>query len=238
MVGGISHNGQKAIILAGCACVGAYVAYHYWKKRELKTIDEGFEDLAKVDDTHERRVLLLGLDGAGKTSVMNQAVAAESRGNFYQMPPKPTDGFAVYKLRKGDYVFNVWEIGGGDDTRKYWSNFLQDTDLLVFLVDAANSAKLAVAVQMLKQLLGDQRMDSVPILVVANKQDDPQAMKPNQIKEALDLYSISPHQHHVEVIGCQTGPLPALEPGVTEYDWYHPSIETVRKKIFTLSTLS
>ena len=61
-------------------------------------------------------------------------------------------------------------VGGTEDTRTYWSNFLQDTDLLIFMVDASDAPKLSLAVSTLKELLGDPRMDSVPILVVANKQ--------------------------------------------------------------------
>ncbi|XP_034936642.1 ADP-ribosylation factor-like protein 3 [Chelonus insularis] len=233
----LPQNGQK-IFWISCACVGAYVAYRYWKKRESKAIDEGFEDVTRLDDSNERRVLLLGLKGAGKTSVMNQAVAADSHGNYYQFPPKPTDGFAVYRLKKGNYIFNVWEIGGSEETKQHWSNFLQDTDLLVFMVDASDADKLSQAVLALKQLLGDSRMDNVPILVIANKQDVSNALRMDQIKKALDLHSISPLKHKVEVIESQTMPMPPIEPGIKEYNWYHPSIDTVRKKIFSLATIS
>lgn len=66
-------------------------------------------DVFQIDDSNERRVLLLGLDGAGKTSVMNQAVAADKHGSFYKIPPPSTHGFAVYRLRNGPYTYNVWE---------------------------------------------------------------------------------------------------------------------------------
>lgn len=65
----------------------------------------------------------------------------------------------------------------------------------------------------------------------------PNALRTEQIKEALDLHSISPQKHHVEVIGCQTKPLPKLDPGRTEYNWHHSSIELVRKKIFALASV-
>lgn len=38
------------------------------------------------------------------------------------------------------------------------------------MVDASDTSKLSLAVSTLKQLLGDSRMDTVPILVIANKQ--------------------------------------------------------------------
>jgi 50S ribosomal subunit-associated GTPase HflX len=54
--------------------------------------------------------------------------------------------------------------------RKHWGNFLQDTDLLVFVVDASDSPNLPLAVKEVKTLLGDDRLAGVPILVLANKQ--------------------------------------------------------------------
>lgn len=61
-----------------------------------------------MDDTNERRVLLLGLEGSGKTSLMNQATASSSN-NSYVVPPPPTHGFTVYRLANGQYTYNVWE---------------------------------------------------------------------------------------------------------------------------------
>ncbi|KAI4489941.1 hypothetical protein M0804_004123 [Polistes exclamans] len=225
-------NGRKTIFLAGCACVGAYVAYRYWKKRELKSIDEGFDEVTKIDDSYEKRILLLGLDGAGKTSVMNQMRIIYGDKRPYKVPPKPTQGFTVYRIKCGSFTYNVWEIGGAESNREFWSTFLQDTDLLIFMVDASNTNKLSLAVSTFKQLLGDTRIDTVPILVVANKQDIPGALLPHQVKEALDVESISPHKHKVEVIGCQTRPLPDL---LSEYTWYHKSVKAVTEKLCSMA---
>lgn len=60
-------------------------------------------------------------------------------------------------------------------------------------------------------------------------------MKPEEVKKALDLLSISPHKHKVEIIGCQTRPLPEMPPETTEYAWYHASMDSVRKKIFYMA---
>lgn len=54
-------------------------------------------------------MLLLGLDGAGKTSVMNQAIAATVPGSTYVVPPPATNGFGVFKLNSGSYTLNIWE---------------------------------------------------------------------------------------------------------------------------------
>ncbi|XP_076231948.1 uncharacterized protein LOC143177709 isoform X1 [Calliopsis andreniformis] len=235
MVRYVFRNGQK-ILWIGCACIGTYIAYRYWKKRELLAIDEGFEEVSKIDDSHEKRVLLLGLDGAGKTSIINQICVANGDENSYIVPPKSTQGSCIYRIKHGSYFYNVWDIGGADSTRKYWTAFLQDTDLLLFVVDASDPSKLSLAASTLKHLLDDARMDTVPILVIANKQDCPNALRPEEIKKALDLLSISPHKHKVDIIGCQTRPLPENPAERTEYTWHHPSMDIVRKKIFSMVT--
>jgi GTPase SAR1 family protein len=61
-------------------------------------------------------------------------------------------------------------VGGSESVRKYWGNFLQDTDLLVFVVDASDPHSLPLAVKEVRTLLGDDRLAGVPILVLANKQ--------------------------------------------------------------------
>lgn len=188
-----------------------------------------------MDDSQEKRVLLLGLNDAGKTSIVNQICVANGDEKSYTAPPKPTEGSCIYRIKRGNLFYNIWDIGGSDSTRKYWSAFLQDTDLLMFVVDASDVNKLSSAAFILKQLLSDARMDDVPILVIANKQDSPNALKPDEVKKALDLLSISPHKHKVEVIGCQTRPLPEMPPETTEYTWYHASMDSVRKKIFQMA---
>lgn len=68
------------------------------------------------------------------------------------------------------YVFLLFLVGGKESVRRYWAKFFQDTDILVFVVDASNNSNLSVVVSEIKSLLGDARLASVPILVLANKQ--------------------------------------------------------------------
>lgn len=72
------------------------------------------------------------------------------------------------------YIYNIYYsfflVGGKESVRRYWAKFFQDTDILVFVVDASNNSNLSVVVSEIKSLLGDARLASVPILVLANKQ--------------------------------------------------------------------
>ena len=64
----------------------------------------------------------------------------------------------------------VVSVGGTADVRRYWSNFVQDTDILVFVVDSADEKRLPEAFDELHKVLGDDRLKRVPIVILANKQ--------------------------------------------------------------------
>lgn len=61
-------------------------------------------------------------------------------------------------------------VGGSPKFRPYWSNFFQDTDLLVFIVDSAAADQLPTAYDELRKALSDVRLEKIPVLIVANKQ--------------------------------------------------------------------
>ena len=74
----------------------------------------------------ETRVLILGLDGAGKTSLVKRLTAA---GDPQQT--EPTKGFNNALIKVGDREINAWDVGGQENIRQYWSNYYRSTDLLV-----------------------------------------------------------------------------------------------------------
>ncbi|PNF26296.1 hypothetical protein B7P43_G02658 [Cryptotermes secundus] len=208
----------SGIALSACA----YAAFRYWKRRDPKSIDEGFEDVSKLEESPEKRIIVLGLESAGKSTVLAQVTSGTNKNEDV----KPTEGFNVTCLHSGNISLNIWEIGGSESVRKYWSNFLQDTDLLVFVVDASDLHSLPLAVKEVKTLLGDDRLTGVPILVLANKQDRPGAMSPEEVADALDVGSIPSSKHKVKVLGTQTHPNSQAR---------HPSIAEVERVLLVMS---
>jgi len=61
-------------------------------------------------------------------------------------------------------------VGGSNAMRKYWSSFIQDTCILVYVVDSADEKRLPESFSELHRVLGDERLSRVPIVIVANKQ--------------------------------------------------------------------
>ena len=75
-------------------------------------------------------ILLLGLDNAGKTTILKQ-LANEDITTIM-----PTQGFNIKSLQHEGFKLNVWDIGGQKSIRTYWRNYFDQTDALVINADS------------------------------------------------------------------------------------------------------
>lgn len=73
----------------------------------------------------EVRILLLGLDNAGKTTILKK-LSDEDISHI-----QPTQGFNIKSLLHDGFKLNVWDIGGQKTIRPYWRNYFERTDALV-----------------------------------------------------------------------------------------------------------
>ncbi|XP_052591196.1 ADP-ribosylation factor-like protein 9 [Peromyscus californicus insignis] len=129
------------------------------------------------------QILVLGLDGAGKTSVL-QSLAS----NRVQHSVAPTQGFnEVYISTEGSQL-EFLEIGGSEPFRSYWGKYLLKGWLLIFVVDSADHERLPEAKKCLHQLL--EQNPRLPLVVFANKQDLKAAYHITDIHDALALSEV------------------------------------------------
>lgn len=59
-------------------------------------------------------------------------------------------------------------VGGSQNLRFYWKEFVNEVDVLVFMVDSSDRPRLPWARQELQKLL--DRDPDLPVVIVANKQ--------------------------------------------------------------------
>lgn len=170
---------------SGVAAVSvcAYSAYKYWRQRN-ESIDEGFEDAPRTDERIQMiRVLVIGLDRAGKSTLISQLLNLP-------VEDMPTEGSKLSMAEIGHKAYSIWEVGGGEKYRKSWTHFVQDTNLVMFVVDATDKSRFQLASYELKKILADDRLHAVPLIVVANKQDLPGAVEALELFKTLDLSTI------------------------------------------------
>ncbi|XP_039086876.1 ADP-ribosylation factor-like protein 9 [Hyaena hyaena] len=110
-----------------------------------------------------KQILVLGLDGAGKASVLHSLAL-----NKVQHSVAPTQGFNAVCINTEGSQMEFLEIGGSEPFRSYWEMYLSKGLLLIFVVDSADHNRLPEAKKHLHQLIGTNPI--LPLVVFANKQ--------------------------------------------------------------------
>ena len=147
----------------------------------------------------EARILVLGLDNAGKTTILKK-LSEEDITTI-----TPTQGFNIKSLVHDGFKLNVWDIGGQRSIRPYWRNYFDQTDALVYVIDSADRKRLEESGDELVQLLEEDKMNGVPLLVLANKQDLINATPATEIAENLNLYTIRDRPWQIQPCSAKNG---------------------------------
>jgi len=147
----------------------------------------------------EMRILILGLDNAGKTTCVKK-FNGEDIDSI-----SPTLGFNIYTFLHKQFRLNVWDIGGQKSLRSYWRNYFEQTDGIIWVVDSADSRRLVDCRQELHALLQEERLAGASLLVYANKQDLGGSLPKDEIAEALGLDQIQNRHWLIQHCSAVTG---------------------------------
>ena len=112
----------------------------------------------------EMRVVTLGLDGSGKTSILFKLKQNE----FVQCIP--TIGFNVESLEYKNVKFTIWDVGGQPKLRPLWKHYYLNTQAVVFVIDSSNPERLDEAQNELVKLIAEKELKDAFILILLNKQ--------------------------------------------------------------------
>ena len=137
--------------------------------------------LDSLSGPKEKRILLLGLDAAGKTTILYKLNMGETIHTI------PTIGFNVENVRYKNIDFNCWDVGGQKKIRSLWYHYYQGTDAVIFVVDSNDNTRLEEAKEELYNLMSNQFIKGASLLVYANKQDLPNGMTTAEVVDKLEL---------------------------------------------------
>ncbi|CAG9136349.1 unnamed protein product [Plutella xylostella] len=135
--------------------------------------------LSKIFGNKEMRILMLGLDAAGKTTILYKLKLGQS------VTTIPTVGFNVETVTYKNVKFNVWDVGGQDKIRPLWRHYYTGTQGLIFVVDCADRDRIDEARQELHRIINDREMRDAIILIFANKQDLPDGEKKWRLSQPI-----------------------------------------------------
>ncbi|XP_062958549.1 ADP-ribosylation factor-like protein 11 [Cynocephalus volans] len=148
----------------------------------------------------EAQVAMMGLDSAGKTTLLYKLKGHQL------VETLPTIGFNVEPLEApGHMSLTLWDVGGQTQLRASWKDYLEGTDILVYVLDSTDETRLPEAVAELREILNDPNMARVPFLVLANKQEAPDALPLLEIKNRLGLERFPDHCWELQACSALTG---------------------------------
>lgn len=156
----------------------------------------------------ELRILILGLDGAGKTTILYRLQIGEV------VTTKPTIGFNVETLTYKNLKLNVWDLGGQTSIRPYWRCYYADTAAVIFVVDSTDKDRMSTASKELHLMLQEEELQDAALLVFANKQDQPGALSASEVSKELNLVELKDRSWSIVASSAIKGE------GITEgLDW-------------------
>merc|ERR1719326_2300409 len=144
--------------------------------------------LERLAGKQDAKLMMIGLDAAGKTTVLYNLKLGEV------VTTIPTVGFNVETVEYKNLRFTVWDIGGQDKIRKLWRYYYEGHQGLIFVVDSSDRDRIDLAREELEKTLADDHLRDVAVLVLANKQDLPNAMPCAKLCEALNLRNVAGHR--------------------------------------------
>merc|ERR1712166_115507 len=118
----------------------------------------------------EMRILMVGLDAAGKTTILYKLKLGEV------VTTIPTIGFNVETVEYKNISFTVWDVGGQDKIRRLWRHYYQGSQGLIYVIDSNDRDRIEDAREELSHILGADEMRDAALLVYANKQNLPGSM--------------------------------------------------------------
>eukprot|EP01119_Soliformovum_irregulare_P009366 TRINITY_DN22631_c0_g1_i1.p1 TRINITY_DN22631_c0_g1~~TRINITY_DN22631_c0_g1_i1.p1 ORF type:complete len:187 (+),score=42.74 TRINITY_DN22631_c0_g1_i1:70-630(+) len=170
----------------------------------------------------ELRILMLGLDNAGKTTILKK-INGEPIDTI-----SPTLGFNIKTLNYEGYNLNVWDVGGQKSLRSYWRNYFEENDGVVWVIDSADRRRLQDCQEELQQLLKEEKLAGASLLIFSNKQDVEGALNEKQIVEMLALEGTIGSKRHWHIQACSAVTGDGLLEGM---DWL---VNDIADRIFML----
>ncbi|CAI0551877.1 unnamed protein product, partial [Linum tenue] len=129
----------------------------------------------------EMRILMVGLDAAGKTTILYKLKLGEI------VTTIPTIGFNVETVEYKNISFTVWDVG------------------LIFVVDSNDRDRVVEARDELHRMLNEDELRDAVLLVFANKQDLPNAMNAAEITDKLGLHSLRQRHWYIQSTCATSG---------------------------------
>ncbi|XP_069884251.1 putative ADP-ribosylation factor-like protein 5C isoform X1 [Dipodomys merriami] len=150
--------------------------------------------LMGIFGNQEHKVIILGLDNAGKTTILYQFLTNEA------VHTCPTIGSNMEEIVVQKTHFLMWDIGGQEALRSSWNVYYANTEFIILVIDSSDRDRLLTTREELYKMLAHEALRDASVLIFANKQDVKDSMTTAEISQFLSLSTIKDHPWHIQ--GC------------------------------------
>lgn len=162
-------------------------------------------------------MVFLGLDNAGKTTLMNLLVNGQIQ--TFMPTQKPT----TEEFQQEGIHFVTHDLGGHEIARRIWTEYSADANGIIFLVDSFHQERLDEARVELANICREDSMSEIPILVLGNKIDLVGSVSQVELYEYLQLTSLQQF--------CPSRPLQLFMCSLVKKQGYREGIQWLSKQL-------
>ncbi|RDX71083.1 ADP-ribosylation factor-related protein 1, partial [Mucuna pruriens] len=154
----------------------------------------------------ELHVLILGIDKAGKTTLLEKMKSVYS--NVEGIPPDriiPTVGLNIGRIEVANSKLVFWDLGGQPGLRSIWEKYYEEAHAVIFVIDASSPSRFEDAKSALEKVLRHEDLRGAPLLILANKQDLSEAVSSEELARYLDLKKLDERVYMFEAVSAYDG---------------------------------
>ena len=169
-------------------------------------------------DSNYYKILMLGLDASGKTTILNNIKHKESVRTIYN------DGYYVEIL----FYMGLMKIVSLDlwkGMRNLYKQYYPNTDGIIFIIDSHDKDRFEDAIEFFEDKLEEDELKNCPILIMANKQDLNESLSNDEITLFLRNEKYNNRKWRIIETSGITGQ--GLEEGM---QWMASTIRAIKEK--------
>ncbi|KAL8543931.1 hypothetical protein ACS0TY_004471 [Phlomoides rotata] len=154
----------------------------------------------------EFHVLILGIDKAGKTTLLEKLKSHFS--NLEGLPPDrivPTVGLNIGRVEVSNTKLAFWDLGGQPGLRSIWEKYYEEAHAVIYVVDAACPSRFEDSKSALEKVLHHEDLQGAPVLILANKQDLEDAVPTDELAQYLDMKMLNELVHTFQAVSAFDG---------------------------------
>ena len=135
------------------------------------------------------KILVIGLKGTGKTTFVERL-----RGDL----PRDAIDRDYEKITHDGHELTVCDLIGDEDFQGLWGYYYHNKDLVVYVIDSSDKTSLETNKNYVHSLFNDDYFTKSKFLIIANKQDNPNAIGVEELISLLDIRSFIDTKCHIQ----------------------------------------